>query len=75
MFAVHARMLIIQQLTICNFLFLLSIDKMKENNQHNKIFIEHKMMLNLYSTISLSDITNAFMATLHNNIKVGRYWN
>ena len=26
-------------------------------------------MLNLYSTISLSNITNAFMVTLHSNIK------
>ena len=69
MFIVHVRMLIIQQLTICNFHFLLSIDKMKENNQHNKLLNEHKMMLNLYSTISLSNITNAFMVTLHSNIK------
>ena len=29
----------------------------------------HKMMLNLYSIISLSNITNAFMVTLHSNIK------
>ena len=29
----------------------------------------HKMMLNLYSTISLSNITNVFMVTLHSNIK------
>ena len=69
MSAVHVRMLIIQQLTICNFHCLLSIGKMKENNQHNKILNEHKMMLNLYSTISLSNITNAFMVTLHSNIK------
>ena len=27
------------------------------------------MMLNLYSTISLSNITKTFMVTLHNNIK------
>ena len=66
---VHIRMLIIQQLTICNFHFLLSIDQMKENNQHNKLLNEHKMMLNLYSTISLSNITNTFMVTLHSNIK------
>ena len=69
MFTVHVGMLIIQQLTICNFHFLLSIDKMKENNQHNKILNEHKIMLNLYSTIFLSNITNAFMVTLHSNIK------
>ena len=69
MFTVHVRMLIIQQLTICNFHFLLSIDKMKENYQHNKILNEYKMMLNLYNTISLSNITNAFMLTLHSNIK------
>ena len=69
MSAVHVRMLIIQQLTICNFHFLISIDKIKENHQHNKILNEHKMMLNLYSTISLSNITNAFMVTLHSNIK------
>ena len=29
----------------------------------------HKMMLNLYSTIFVSIITNAFMVTLHSNIK------
>ena len=29
----------------------------------------HKMILNLYSTISLSNIINAFMVTLHSNIK------
>ena len=59
MFTVHARMLIVQHLTICNFhAFLLSIDKMKENNQHNKLLNETKMTLNLYSTISLSNITN-----------------
>ena len=69
MFTVHVRMLIIQQLTTCNFHFLLSIDKMKENNQQNKILHKHNMMLNLYSTISLSNITNAFMVTLHSNIK------
>ena len=55
MFTVHVRMLIIQQLTICTFHFLLSIHKMKENNQHNKLLNEHRMMLNLYSPISLSD--------------------
>ena len=59
----------IQQLTICNVHFLLSIDQMKENNQHNKELNEHKMMLNLYSTISLSNITNSFTVTLHSNIK------
>ena len=69
MFTVHVRMLIIQQLTICNFHFLLSIDKMKENNQHNTLLNEHKMMLNLYSTVSLSNITNAVMVSLHSNIK------
>ena len=68
MFTVHVRMLIIQQITICNFHFLLSIDKMKENNQHNKLLNEHKMMLNLYNTI-FSNNTNAFMVTLHSNIK------
>ena len=63
-------MLIIQQLTICNFHVLLSIiDKMKENNQNNKLLNEHKMMLNLYNTLSLSNITNAFMVTLHSKIK------
>ena len=66
---VHVRMLIIQRLTICNFHFLLSIDKTKENNQHNKSLNKDKMMLNLYSTISLSNITKAFMVTLHSNIK------
>ena len=70
MSAVHVRMLIIQQLTICYYHFLLSIDKMKENNQHNKILNEQKMMLNLYSKISLLNITNAFRVTLHSNIKV-----
>ena len=45
---------------------------MKEDNQHNNFFYEHKMMLNLYSTISLSNITNAFMVTLHSNIKTYR---
>ena len=48
------------------FYSLLSIDKMKENNQYNEIFKMtkiHKMMLNLYSTISLSNSTNAFMVT------------
>ena len=48
------------------FYSLLGIDKMKENNQHNKILKMtkiHKMMLNLYSTISLSNSTNAFMVT------------
>ena len=69
MFTVHVRMLIIQQLTIYNFHFLFSIDQMKENNQHNKLLNEHKMTLNLYSTISLSNITNTFMVTLHSNIK------
>ena len=68
MFTVHVRMLIIQQLTICNFHFLLSIDKMKENNQYNKLLNEHKMLLNLYSTISLSNITNDFMVKLRSNI-------
>ena len=68
MFTVHVRMLIIQ-LTICNFHFLLSIGQMKENNQHNKLLNEHKMMLNLCSTMSLSDITNTFRVTLHSNIK------
>ena len=29
----------------------------------------HKMILNLYSTISLSNITNAFLVILHSNIK------
>ena len=62
-------MLIIQQLTICNFHFVLRIDKMKENNQHNNLLNEHNMMLNLYSTISLSTITNAFLVSLHSNIK------
>ena len=62
-------MLIIQRLTICNFHFLLSIDKTKENNQHNKSLNKDKMMLDLYSTISLSNITKAFMVTLHSNIK------
>ena len=38
---------------------------MKENNQHNNTLNEHKMMQNLYSTIS----TNAFMDTLKSNIK------
>ena len=38
-FSVHVRMLLIKQLTISIFLFL-SIDKMKENNQHNKILNE-----------------------------------
>ena len=42
----------------------------------NKI---HKMMLNLYSTYSLSNITNAFIVTLQDNIQnltllVERYW-
>ena len=69
MFTEHVRMLIIQQLIICNFHFLLSIDKMKENNQHNTLLNEHKMMLNLYSTVSLSNITNAVMVSLHSNIK------
>ena len=69
MSALHVRMLIIQQLTICNFHFLLSIDSIKENNQHNKLLNEHKMMLNLYRTISLSNITNVFMVTLESNIK------
>ena len=69
MFTVHVRMLIVQQITMCNFHFLLSIDKMKEDYQHNKLLNEHKMMLNLYSTISLSNNTNAFMVTLHSNIK------
>ena len=69
MSAEHVRMLIIQQLTICNFHFLLSIDKMKETKQHNTILNEHKMMLNLYSTISLSNIINVFMVTLNSNIK------
>ena len=69
MFTVHVRKLIIQQLTNGNFHFLLSIDQMKENNQHNKLLNKHKMILNLYSTISLSNITNTFMATLHSNIK------
>ena len=69
MFTVDVRMLIIQQLTICNFHFLLSIDKMKENYKHYKILNEYKIMLNLYSTISLSNVTNAFMLTLHSNIK------
>ena len=72
MFSVHVRKLIIQQLTISNFHFLLSIDKIKENNQHNELLNEHKMMLYLYSTISLSNITNAFMFTLHSNIKTFR---
>ena len=58
MFTVHVWMLIIQQLTICNLHFLLSVDKTKENNLHNKLLNEHKMMLNLYSTISLSNILN-----------------
>ena len=45
---------------------LYRVDKMKENNQHNNILLnEHKMMQNLYSTIS----TNAFMDTLKSNIK------
>ena len=69
MFTVHVWMLIIQQLTICNFHFLLSIDQMKDNNQRNQLN-EHKMMLNLYSTISLSTITNTFMVILHSNIKI-----
>ena len=69
MFTVNARMPIVQQITICNFRFLLGVDKMKENNQHNKLLKEHNMMLNMYSTISLSNNTNAFMVTLHNNIK------
>ena len=69
MFTVHVRMLIIQQLTICNFLFLLGIDPMKENNQHNKLLNAQKMMLNLYSTFSLSIISNTFIVTLHSNIK------
>ena len=69
MFTVHVRMLIIKQLTMCNFHFLLSIDEMKDNNQHNELLNEPKMMLNLYSTISLSNITNAFMFTLPGNIK------
>ena len=67
MLTVHVRMLIIQHLTICKFHFLLSVDKIKENNRYN-LLNEHKM-LNLYSTISLSNITNAFMVTLHSNIK------
>ena len=29
----------------------------------------HKLMLNLYSTISLLNITNDFMVALHSNIK------
>ena len=72
MLTVHVRMLIIQQLTICNFHFLLCIDKMKENHQHNKLLNEHKMMLNLYSTISLSNMANSFMVmvTLHSYIKI-----
>ena len=69
MFTVHVRMLIIQQLTICKFHFLLRIDQMKENNRHNKLLNEYKMMLNLYSTISVSNITNTFMVTLHSNIR------
>ena len=71
MSAVHVRMLIIQQLTICNYHFLLSIDKMKENNQHNKILNERKMMLNLYSKIFLLNITNAFRVTLHSRARTG----
>ena len=42
---------------------------MKENNQHDKLLNKQKMMLNLYSTISLSNNTNAFMVTLHSDIK------
>ena len=51
------------------FYSLLSIDKMKENNQHNEMTKIHNMMLNLYTIISLSNITNAFMITLQSNIK------
>ena len=69
MFTVHVRILIIQQFIICNFHFLLSIDQMEENNQHNTLLNKHKMMLKLYSIISLSNITNTFMVTLHSSIK------
>ena len=65
MFTIYVQKLIIQQLTIY-FLFL-TRDKMKENNQHNEILNDQDTQD--YSTISLSNITNAFMVTLQSNNK------
>ena len=65
MLTIYVQKLIIQQLTIY-FLFL-TIVKMKENNQHNEILNDQDTQD--YSTISLSNITNAFMVTLQSNNK------